>query len=128
MSASPPTELPGLTATLDQLRYHYAGITLSADRPHAFIYFITLANQSDRAVKLLGRKWVITGADSETEVIEGDGIVGETPHLTPGESFSYNSYHVTAGNRRVEGSFHGLDEDGRHIIVRIAPFDLAIPL
>ena len=126
--SSAPVQLPGLTASLDQLRYHYAGITLSEDRPHAFIYFITLTNRSKRTVTLLGRKGVLTSADSEVEVVEGDGIVGETPQLTPGESFSYNSYHVTDGYRRVEGSFHGLDEDGRHIVVHIAPFELAIPL
>ncbi len=126
--SGPPVQLPGLTASLDQLRYHYAGITLSEDRPHAFIYFITLTNRSKRTVTLLGRKWVLTAADSEVEVVEGDGIVGETPKLTPGESFSYNSYHVTDGNRRVEGSFHGVDEEGRHILVRLNPFELVVPI
>ncbi len=121
-------ELPGLSATLDQLRYHYAGITISEQRPHAFIYFITLANHSEHTVTFLGRKWVITDDEGETEVIEGDGIVGETPRLAPGQTFSYNSYHCTSGNRRVAGSFHGVDEQERHVFTRIAPFRLTVPV
>jgi len=120
-------EVPGLTARLDKLSYHHGGVTLPPDQPHAFVYFITIRNESDRVVTLLGRKWVIEQADASRQVIEGDRIVGETPRLAPGEQFSYNSFHPTGANARVHGSFHGVDETGRKIHVLLPPFDLVLP-
>lgn len=119
--------VPGLTAHLDKLCYHHGGISLPADKPHAFVYFITIHNGSDRTVTLLGRKWVIAHADGTQLVVEGDKIVGETPRLAPGEQFSYNSYHVTGCDAVVRGCFHGVDEAGRRIHVGLDPFELRIP-
>ena len=118
--------LPGLTARLDKL-IHHSGQGLPADQPHAFIYFITVHNASDRTVTLLGRKWVVKNGDGSQLVIEGDKIVGETPRLTPGEQFSYNSYHVGNGRARAFGSFHGVDDLGRHVHVILPPFELIPP-
>lgn len=122
-----PLELPGLSVRLDNLVYGHSGLQLPADTPHAFIYFLTIRNDSDRTVTLLGRKWVIEHDDGTQLVVEGDKIVGETPHLAPGEQFSYNSYHVGSGNARAHGSFHGLDDDGHRIFVRIPAFDMIVP-
>ena len=122
-----PLELPGLSVELDKLVYRHGGEQLPADRPHAFIYHLTIRNDSDRTVTLLGRKWVIENADGTSIVVEGDKIVGETPTLAPGGHFSYNSYHVGSCSSRAFGSFHGLDEAGRRIFVRIPAFDMVIP-
>ena len=124
---SAPLELPGLRVELDQLVYHRGGPNLPPDQPHAFVYFLTIHNESDRTVTLLGRKWVIEHADGTRLVVEGDKIVGETPTLAPGGHFSYNSYHVTGQPGRAHGSFHGLDAAGRRIFVRIPAFDMEIP-
>jgi ApaG protein len=120
-------ELPGLRARLDRLVYHRGGSSLPLDKPHAFVYFITIENGSERRIQLLGRKWVVEQADGERLVIEGDKIVGETPRLAPGESFSYNSFHVTGTNSRVIGSFHGTDEDGARVHAVMSPFEMVIP-
>lgn len=120
-------ELPGLTARLDKLYYHHGGVSLPPDKPHAFVYYITILNASDRTVTLLGRKWVVLHCDGTRLVIEGDKIVGETPRLCPGEQFSYNSYHVTGCDARAHGSFHGVDEYGGMVHVLLPPFDLVIP-
>jgi ApaG protein len=119
--------LPGLSARLDKLCYHHGGASLPADKPHVFVYFITIENAADRMVTLLGRKWVIEHQDGSRLVVEGDKIVGETPRLGPGERFSYNSYHVTGCDARAAGAFHGVDEFGQHVHVLLAPFDLIIP-
>lgn len=119
--------LPGLVARLDKLVYHHGGKTLPPDKPHAFVYFITLHNGSERTVTLLGRKWVVRHEGGDQLVVEGDKIVGETPRLAPGEQFSYNSYHITGGNARAFGSFHGVDDLGRRIHVVLPPFDLVVP-
>jgi ApaG protein len=119
--------LPGLTARLDKLVYHFGGKSLPPDKPHAFVYFITIHNGSERTVTLHGRKWVITHADGSQLVVEGDKIVGETPRLAAGEQFSYNSYHVTAHSARSQGSFHGVDDYGRLVHVVLPAFDLIVP-
>ncbi len=124
---SSPLALPGLRVVLDKLVYQHGGVDLPADRPHAYIYYLTIHNDSDRTVNLLARKWIIEHPDGTRQIIEGDKIVGETPCLAPGEHFSYNSYHVTAGHAWVHGSFHGLDETGRHIFVLIPGFALEVP-
>ena len=125
MAVSVP--LNGLTAQLDKLVYHHGGMTLPPDKPHAFVYFVTIRNASDRIVTLLGRKWVIQHDDGEQLVVEGDKIVGETPRLAPSEQFSYNSYHMTGCDARALGSFHGVDEFGNKIHVVLPPFDMTIP-
>ncbi len=120
-------EIPGLTARLDKLVYHHGGVSLPEDKPHAFVYYITIRNGSDTTVALLGRKWVIEYEDGTRQVIEGDKIVGETPRLAPGEEFSYNSHHITGCNARVLGCFHGVDASGARVHVLLPPFELAIP-
>jgi ApaG protein len=120
-------EIPGLTAHLDRLVHHHGGGWLPEGKPHAFVYFITIKNGSDRIVTLLGRKWVILHEDGSRLVVEGDKIVGETPRLAPGEQFSYNSYHVTGCNASANGSFHGVDEFGHHVHVILAPLEMVIP-
>lgn len=127
MSSTVSVEVPGLTAHLDRLVYHHGGKCLPEGKPHAFVYFITIKNNSDRTVSLLGRKWVIHHADGSRLVVEGDKIVGETPRLAPGEHFSYNSYHVTPCNATAQGSFHGIDESGRRVHVRLSAFEMIVP-
>jgi len=125
--SSSSNELPGLTARLDKLVHHHGGASLPPDKPHAFVYYITIRNRSNRTVTLLGRKWVVDHADGTRLVIEGDKIVGETPRLAPGEQFSYNSYHVTGVDAAAQGSFHGVDDLGGKIHVILPSFELTIP-
>lgn len=124
---NPPTELDGLKVSLDKLVYHHEPESTPPGMPHVFIYFITIRNLSDRKVTLLARKWVIESDFGDKDVIEGDKIVGETPTLDPGESFSYNSYHVGATNCTAVGSYHGRDEFGNRIFCKIPRIEMIIP-
>lgn len=120
-------ELEGLCASLDKLVHHREKSTIKGINLHAFIYFISIRNLSNRKITLLGRKWILSNSDGTTTVVEGDKIVGETPTIESGESFSYNSYHVTHLSAEASGSFHGFDEFQNKIHVRIKPFRLDIP-
>ena len=119
--------LPGLSARLDKICHHQGAPGLPPDKPHAFVYFITITNQSEHTVTLVGRKWIIDHADGSRQIIEGDKIVGEVPRLAPGESFSYNSCHMTAVEGVARGCYHGVDDMGRHIRVPLPAFSLRIP-
>ncbi|MFP6901394.1 MAG: ApaG domain [Opitutales bacterium] len=125
--ASKSIALEGLRVSLDELVYQQHPINLPASESHAFIYFLTITNLSDRTVRLLGRKWLITNEDGTKLVIEGDKIVGETPVIDPGEHFTYNSYHVTNMNAVACGSLHGVDQFDQKVHVRIPEFELSIP-
>lgn len=124
---SQSSKLEGLNVTLDNLEYHYGGPSAPAETPHVFVYYLTIDNQSQRRVKLLGRKWIISSPTGEKLVVEGDKIVGAEPDLAPGETFSYNSFHLSATDASAIGSFHGIDEDGNRIHTRIPRFAMRIP-
>jgi ApaG protein len=102
-------------------------VNFPPETPHAFVYFLTISNLSQETVKLLGRKWIIRSPDGTIEIVEGDGIVGETPTLPPGEKFSYNSYHLAGGPLTAEGSFHGTTQTGERVFTRIPVFALTPP-
>jgi len=120
-------ELPGLSVTLDRLVYA-PELPSPPDHPHSFVYFISIRNGSDRTVTIKGRKWVITNARGEVTAIEGDGVVGERPRLGPGEKFSYNSRHTLDTTRAIaEGSYIGVDDQGRRVVVRIPTFEMVVP-
>ena len=120
-------EVPGLKVNLDQLVYQYDPEQFSEETPHGFVYFLTIHNGSNLKIQFQGRKWILDYEDGSTRVIEGDGIVGKTPTLAPGESFSYNSFHLSDQNALAMGSFFGVDENDRRVFTRTPPMDLHLP-
>ena len=124
---SPFRELTDLRVIIDKIVY-VPTLEAPPDRPYPFVYFITIDNQSAETVTIRGRKWVITDQGGEKVVVEGDGVVGEYPHLRPGERFSYNSYHVIGSNSIAEGAFIGLTAEGEPFVVRIPQFKMEIPV
>ena len=119
-------ELPGLSVTLDRLVYA-PELPAPPDKPHSFVYFISIHNGSDRTITIKGRKWVVTDSQNQNVVVEGEGIVGKFPTLHPGETFSYNSYHVTASDSLAQGAFLALTEDNVAVFAKIPPFALVLP-
>ncbi|MEI6177030.1 MAG: ApaG domain [Verrucomicrobiota bacterium] len=97
------------------------------DKPHPFVYFISIFNDSDLPVTIRARKWVVRQDDGEVTVVEGDGVVGQTPCIEPGGHFSYNSYHVIALGASVTGAFFGETAAGDWIFARIPDFRLEVP-
>ncbi len=120
------TELDGLHARVDRVVY-MPQLEAPTDRPHPFVYFITIHNESPETVTIKGRKWVVTEEGGDRIVVEGDGVVGKFPRLEPGEKFSYNSYHVIGANSIAEGSFFGVTSDGTPVFTRIPRFELRVP-
>jgi len=57
----------------------------------AFGYRVTIENQSKDSVQLTSRFWKIKDALNDTEIVEGEGVVGKKPVLRPGESHTYSS-------------------------------------
>lgn len=120
-------ELPGLRVIVDRVEYQPDAQT-PPDRPHCFVYFITIHNGSDRAVTIKGRKWVVKNERGEVTAVEGDGVVGKFPTIEAGESFFYNSYHLLdAASATAEGSYIGVDAQGGKVLARIPRFRMVVP-
>lgn len=121
-----PRLLEGLEAVVERV-VHAPDLPASPDQPHPFVYYITIRNGSDRTVTVKGRKWVVRGEDGQVSAVEGDGVVGCFPRLEPGEHFSYNSYHTTAGRAVAEGSYLAVTDEGEAVVALIPPFELIPP-
>lgn len=95
---------------------------------HVFAYTITISNIGTIAAQLLSRHWYITNADGDVQEVDGEGVVGEKPHIKPGEKFIYISYAVLdtpVGS--MHGSYQMLADDGVAFAAIIPAFSLAIP-
>jgi ApaG protein len=119
-------EFEALRVQVDDVVY-MPSLEAPADKPHPFVYFISIHNESPVPVTLRGRKWVVHEDGGEVTVVEGDGVVGQCPVIEPGGDFSYNSYHVVAGRARVSGAFFGETATGEWIFTRIPEFRLEVP-
>ena len=119
-------DLEGLQVRVDDVVY-MPNLDAPPERPHPFVYFISIHNESDEHVTIRGRKWVVREGDGNVIVVEGEGVVGQSPSLGPGDDFSYNSYHVTATDAVAEGAFFGTTGDGRAVFARIPQFKLEVP-
>ena len=113
--------------TVDRVVYQPDALT-PPDRPHCFVYYITIHNDSNATVTIKGRKWVVTNEGGEVTAVEGEGVVGQLPRIEPGEKFSYNSFHLLDTRTAVaEGSYLGIDANGRKVLTRIPRFEMVVP-
>lgn len=58
---------------------------------YVFNYFITIENNSVNTVQLTHRYWQIFDSLNKTEIVEGEGVVGQTPILKPNDIYTYTS-------------------------------------
>lgn len=95
---------------------------------YVFAYHITIRNAGRVAAQLQTRHWVITNGNQQVQEVRGEGVVGEKPHLAPGQSFSYSSGAVLSTPvGSMQGSYGMLADDGVAFEAPIAPFTLAVP-
>ncbi len=95
---------------------------------YVFAYTITIRNVGTVAARLLTRHWIITDANGHVQEVRGEGVVGEQPHLQPGEGFRYTSaamIETPVGS--MHGSYQMVADDGFHFEAEIPPFSLSIP-
>src|ERR1700743_1506830 len=99
------------------------------DEPRfVFSYTITIRNDGDFAARLMRRHWLITDGQGKVEEVRGDGVVGEQPHLKPGQGFRYSSAAIIETPVGVmQGSYQMIADDGRAFDAPIRPFRLALP-
>ena len=119
-------ELAGLRVIVERVVF-VPHLDAPPEKPYPFVYFIEIRNESTEWISIRGRKWIVEDSGGEKTIVEGRGVVGETPTLNPGENFQYNSYHVVARSSKVSGSFFGVDSTGKGVRVSIPEFHLEPP-
>jgi ApaG protein len=90
---------------------------------YTFAYHINIVNTGEISVQLVSRHWIITDADGRVEEVKGEGVVGKTPTLAPGESFQYTSgtnFKSPVGT--MHGSYSFVAEDGTRFEAPIPRF------
>ena len=93
-----------------------------------FAYTITIRNDGAIAARLLTRHWIITDANGKVQEVRGEGVVGEQPHLRPGQDFRYSSGAILETPvGAMEGSYQMVADDGSHFDATIPAFRLAVP-
>ncbi len=95
---------------------------------YVFAYTITITNHGTIAATLLRRHWVITDANNKVQEVHGDGVVGEQPHLAPGQSFRYTSGAILETPVGcMQGSYRMIADDGLEFDAAIDAFNLSTP-
>ena len=98
------------------------------EQRYVFSYTITIRNEGAVPARLLTRHWIITHGNGKVQEVRGDGVVGEQPHLKPGQGFRYSSGAVLETPvGAMQGSYEMIDDDGQRFDVPIRPFRLAMP-
>jgi ApaG protein len=98
------------------------------ERRYVFSYTITIRNEGALPARLLTRHWIITDANGKVQEVRGDGVVGEQPHLKPGQGFRYSSGAVLETPvGAMQGSYQMIDDEGQRFDAPIQPFRLAMP-
>ncbi len=93
-----------------------------------FAYHNTIRNEGTVSARLLTRHWVITDGEDRVQEVHGEGVIGEQPHIAPGQEFSYTSgaiLETEVGSMR--GSYQMIGEDGTHFDAQVPMFTLAVP-
>jgi ApaG protein len=95
---------------------------------YVWAYTVRIENEGARAAKLLSRHWIITDGHGGTEEVRGPGVVGEQPHIGPGEAFQYTSGCVLkTAKGSMRGTYQMVRDDGTELEAEIATFALELP-
>lgn len=94
-----------------------------------FDYNIIIENQRNTEIKLLNRQWKIFDSMHAARLIQGEGVVGETPVILNGGSFSYSSgCDLNSEVGYMEGMYTFKDLETNEVIdVLIPRFELFYP-
>ena len=93
------------------------------ERKFVWAYRVRIENHGRAPVQLLKRSWEITDGIGRTQRVHGDGVIGQTPVIPPGEAFEYTSgTPLETPSGFMRGTYHMV-----HRPTGIG-FDVAIPL
>ncbi len=88
-------------------------------------YHVRIENEGEITVQLRERHWEITDSYGQTRRVDGEGVVGMQPIITPGDFFEYNSAaSLKTPSGFMNGHYDFEDEDGNELKIKIPGFSL----
>ncbi|MCU0760345.1 MAG: Co2+/Mg2+ efflux protein ApaG [Steroidobacteraceae bacterium] len=121
-------DTPARLVTVEVQTAFLAEQSAPRDQRYVFSYTITIRNQGSVAARLMTRHWIITDSNGKVQEVRGSGVVGEQPHLKPGQAFRYSSGAVIETPvGAMQGSYQMVGDDGEKFEAPIPPFRLAMP-
>jgi ApaG protein len=80
---------------------------------YVFAYTVTIRNLGRTQVQLLGRYWLITNGHGRETEVQGEGVVGEQPHIPAGGEYQYTSGAVIETPLgTMQGHYEMIDVNG----------------
>jgi ApaG protein len=99
-----------------------------AEDHYVWAYHVRIENRGKETVQLRQRYWKITDSRGQVKEVRGDGVIGEQPVLSPGESFEYTSGTPLATPSGIMvGTYEMETRGGGNFSVRIPAFSLDSP-
>lgn len=91
-----------------------------------FRYNITIENEGDFTIKILKRKWLIFDVGFGFTEIVGDGVIGLTPEVEPGDQFAYfSNVMLRSGVGNMSGKYLVENSETKeHFEIDIPKFNL----
>lgn len=108
---------------------HYLEEQSQPDDGHfVWAYDVEINNGGQEPVQLKTRYWRIVDALGRTEEVRGPGVVGQTPVIPPGGTFSYSSgCPLRTPQGIMSGSYQMVDDKGKMFDAAIPAFSLDSP-
>ena len=80
-------------------------------------------------MQLIKRHWDIFDSTTDKRMVDGIGVVGETPTLEPGEKYEYNSGCNLVSEMGYMKGYYTMKriKDGSELEVSIPQFNLIVP-
>jgi len=95
---------------------------------YVFAYYITIENVGNETAQLFWRHWLIHDLVAGDHEVEGEGVVGQSPVLRPGDSHRYNSFCILRGpTGHMAGFYHFRRRDGSVFRAPIPRFHFHAP-
>lgn len=111
--------------------------SIPAEQKYVFAYHVDIYNPSHHTVQLMTRHWLITDGNGKLQEVQGEGVIGETPILGPGESYQYSSGAVLSTEVGSMSGHYGMrlileaeeESEGDALLfnAQIPVFTLAVP-
>lgn len=75
-----------------------------------FRYNISIENLGKDPIQILRRKWMIYDLGFGFTEVEGEGLIGLTPIIQPGDNFTYfSNVLLRSGVGNMQGTFFGIN-------------------
>ena len=95
---------------------------------YAFAYTVHITNNGELDVQLVARRWLIVDDNDEVQEVAGEGVIGQKPHISPGQSFHYTSgAMLPTPFGTMRGDYEMVTKDGERFLADIPPFLLCLP-